>query len=149
MILGNVFSPKGINLNLQSKDKDELFEEMIECHVAVQPGIDRAQVLAAIKERESKMSTGIMHGIAIPHGRCACVDGIIGAVGISRQGVDYQSLDGAPVRLVFMFVCGENEAESHLEVLKELASVLQEPSFSKSMMEKTSAEDVYQMLKSF
>ena len=77
------------------------------------------------------------------------MDGIIGAVGISRQGVDYQSLDGAPVRLVFMFVCGENEAESHLEVLKELASVLQEPSFSKSMMEKTSAEDVYQMLKSF
>lgn len=149
MILSNVFSPKGINLNLQSKDKDELFEEMIECLVAVQPGIDRAQVLAAIKERESKMSTGIMHGIAIPHGRCACVDGVIGAVGISRQGVDYQSLDGAPVRLVFMFVCGENEAESHLEVLKELASVLQEPSFSKSMMEKTSAEDVYQMLKSF
>lgn len=145
MVLGQIFSPKGINLNLQSQDKDELFEEMVESLVAVRPGLDRAELLEAVKVREEKMSTGIMHGIAVPHGKCSAVEGIVGAVGVSRQGIEYGSLDKAPVHLVFMFICGEKEDEAHLEVLKELASLMQEPSFLKSAMEKTSVEDFYRM----
>ena len=72
MILDQVFSPESVILNLESSDKEELFEELLESIVAVQPEIDRAQALSALRERESKMSTGIMHGIAVPHGHCPC-----------------------------------------------------------------------------
>ena len=64
MVLQQVFSPKSIILDLQSTEKDELFEEMLEAVVAVQPDIDRSEALHALRERESKMSTGIMHSVA-------------------------------------------------------------------------------------
>ncbi|WP_443736511.1 PTS sugar transporter subunit IIA [Treponema sp.] len=149
MILSRIFSKECILLNLESEDKDELFEEMTQALVSANLGLDRNQVLSALHERESKMSTGIMHGIAVPHGTCASVKGCIGALGISRSGIDYESLDGSPVHLVFMVLCGENEDDLHLKVLKDLASALQNPEFSKNIEEKKSAQDVYDFLCGF
>ena len=146
MILGQVFSPKTIKLNLESTDKDELFEELLETIVAAHPSIDRAQALSAMREREVKMSTGIMHGIAVPHGASVSVEHVTGAIGISRAGIDYDALDGSPVHLVFMVLYNASETEGHLEVLKDLASVLQEPSFMKNVMEKQTPQEVFDLL---
>lgn len=145
-MLEQVFSPKSVILNLESTEKDELFEEMVEAIVSVQSSVDRAQALNALNERESKMSTGIMHDIAVPHGSCMTVKGIVGAIGISRNGIDYDSLDKAPVHLVFMLLSGIEETEKHLAVLKELASVLQNPNFVKEVQEQKSAQAVYDLL---
>lgn len=145
-MLEQVFSPKSIVLNLESTEKDELFEEMVEAIVSVQPTVDRAQALAALRERESKMSTGIMHDIAVPHGNCMTVKGIVGAIGISRKGIDYDALDKAPVHLVFMLLSSTDETEKHLSVLKILASVLQNPAFSKEVIEKQTAQEVFDLM---
>lgn len=146
MILEKVFSPETVILNLESTDKDELFEEMVEAIVRIHPELDRAQALQALRERESKMSTGIMHGIAVPHGNCATARDVIGAIGISRAGIDYESLDKAPVNLVFLILCNPEQPEMHLSVLKELASVLQNPGFVADVMEKKTAQEVYDLL---
>ena len=146
MILEKVFSPETVILNLGSTDKDELFEEMVEAIVRIHPELDRAQALQALRERESKMSTGIMHGIAVPHGNCATARDVIGAIGISRAGIDYESLDKAPVNLVFLILCNPEQPEMHLSVLKELASVLQNPGFVADVMEKKTAQEVYDLL---
>lgn len=145
-MLEQVFSPKSIILDLESTEKDELFEEMVEAIVSVQPTIDRAQALAALREREAKMSTGIMHDIAVPHGNCMTVKSTVGAIGISRKGIEYDSLDKAPVHLVFMMLSNPSETEEHLEVLKVLAAVLQNPEFAKDITEKQSAQEVYELL---
>ena len=149
MVFEQVFSPESVILNLESKEKDELFEEMVESIVAVQPEIDRAEALSALHERENKMSTGIMHGIAVPHAHCDCAKGEVGAIGISRNGIDYDALDKAPVNLVFMLVCSPSETELHLKVLKELAAILQNPAFVREIMEKQSAKEVYELLISY
>ncbi len=146
MILDSVFSPKTIKLNLESTEKDELFEELLEVLVSVYPSVDRTEALSAMQERESKMSTGIMHGIAIPHGATSSVEHIIGAIGISKHGIDYESLDGSPVHLVFLVLYNSSETEGHLAVLKDLATVLQDPSFMKNVIEMQSAQDVYDLL---
>lgn len=146
MVLAHIFSPKSICLNLGSTDKDELFEEMVQTLVTVQPGINREKALAALHERESKMSTGIMHDIAVPHGNCESVRGVVGAIGISRAGIAYDALDKQPVHLVFMMLCNPSETERHLEVLRDLASILQNPSFVKAVMEQRSEQDVYNLL---
>ena len=146
MVLQQVFSPKSIILDLQSTEKDELFEEMLEAVVAVQPDIDRSEALHALRERESKMSTGIMHSVAVPH---CCIDtaqGVVWAIGISRAGIDYASLDGAPVHYVFMLVGNAGDNAQHLKVLKSLASVLQQPHFIEDLLQKKSAVDVYALL---
>lgn len=146
MIFANVFSPKSVIVDLESEEKDELFEEMLESIRLAHPEIDREEALNALNEREAQMSTGIMHGIAVPHGRCVSVKGCVGAVGISRAGIDYDSLDGAPVNLVFMLLCGANDDELHLEILKELSSALRDQTFISRLCDKKSAQEVYDLL---
>jgi PTS system fructose-specific IIC component/PTS system nitrogen regulatory IIA component len=146
MCFSKIFSPKSIIVNLESEEKDELFEEMVQSiHVAF-PEVDREEALTALREREKLMSTGIVHGIAVPHGTCASVKGCVGALGISRGGIDYNSLDGAPVNIVFMLLCGTKDNELHLEVLKKIAEVLKNPEFAANLFDKTSAEDVFDAL---
>ena len=143
MVLEQVFAPQGIILNLESEDKDELFEEMLEAVVKLQPSINRAEALKALHERENKMTTGIMHQIAVPHGVVESAEGVVGAIGISRKGIDYDSLDKVPVHVVFLLACSPEAAELHLKVFKELAAVLQNPAFVKEIMEKKTVQEVY------
>lgn len=146
MILGDVFSSKAIKINLESESKDEVFEELVEELVASQPGIDRHKVLGAIRSRESLMSTGIKHGIAIPHGKTDAVSGVRGVIGISRNGIDYDSLDKSPVYVVFLLVSSYADSEFHLQALKRLALVLEDPSFFESLIAQNDAQGVYDTL---
>ncbi|MCQ2247648.1 MAG: PTS sugar transporter subunit IIA [Treponema sp.] len=146
MVFSKVFSPESIILDLESTDKDQLFEEMVDALHAARPDFDRSEALASLRERESMMSTGIMHSIAVPHGSIGSLEGSIGAVGICRGGMEYGSLDGAPVHLVFMLLCGKGETELHLEVLKALALVLQHRDFVQELMSKTSRKEIFDLL---
>lgn len=129
MLLENVFTKESIIIDLESTEKDELFEEMVEALHNLYPDFDREQVLAALKEREAQMSTGILHAVAVPHAFASSVHGTIGAIGISREGIDYEALDGSPVKLVFMLVAGEDQTEKHIQILKSLALLIQKKGF--------------------
>ncbi|MGN0730266.1 PTS sugar transporter subunit IIA [Treponema sp.] len=146
MVFAKVFSPKSIIVNLESEDKDELFEEMVQVIHSENPEIGREEALSVLHAREAQMSTGIMHSVAVPHGVCASVKGCVGAIGISRKGIDYDALDGAPVNLVFMLLCGPDNNNLLLEILKGLAIVLQDPLFVTKLFEKTSAQEVFDAL---
>jgi PTS system fructose-specific IIC component/PTS system nitrogen regulatory IIA component len=130
MLLQRVFAPGSIKIGLESEDKDELFEELVDM-LAKEGGRDfpRTSVLTAVREREDKMSTGIKKGIALPHGKAEGLPGLIGALGISRRGIEYASLDGEPVYLVFMLVSSVKDSELHLAALKRLAILLDDPEF--------------------
>lgn len=149
MVLSRVFSPKAINIQLESDDKDEVFEELIEVLAQDNPNFDRQSVLAAIQDRESKMSTGIMPAIAVPHGKTDAVTGVQGVVGISHKGIDYQSLDSQPVHLIILLLSASNSCEFHLRVLRRLARILAIPSFYSEVMIQKSAQDVYDLICSY
>lgn len=149
MVLGQVFSPKTIIVNLESEDKDEVFEELVDSIISVQPQLNRTAAVEALQERESKMSTGIVHGIAVPHGITDSVNGVVGAIGISQKGIDYDALDNAPVHLVFMLLISPEEREKHLQILSSLLKVLQNPNSVNLLMEKKSAKEVYDTLCAF
>lgn len=146
MSLSQVFCPECIILDLESIEKNKLFEELIANVVSVFPDVDYDEALAAIMEREAKMSTGIMHDIAVPHGSSGSVKQTIGVIGVSRKGIEYDSLDKSPVHFVFMLLSSSNETEQHLSVLRDLASVLQNPSFIKELSEKQSRQEAYDLL---
>ena len=136
MLLDKVFNPKAVNIDLKSEDKDEVFEELIEELVSVNPSLDRSVALAAVKEREAKMSTGIMSGIAVPHAKTSAVTDVQGAIGISRSGIDYDALDGKPVHLIVLILSGADSTELHLRVLKRLARLLENSEFYAELMNK-------------
>jgi PTS system fructose-specific IIC component/PTS system nitrogen regulatory IIA component len=149
MILGQVFDIKSINMNLESDTKDEVFEELLESILTAHPEIDRADALAALHEREAKMSTGIGKGIAVPHGKTPSVKGVIGAVGRSKKGIDYEALDNAPVNLVFMLLTDPDDLEFHLTVLKRLSQLMDSPAFVSSIMNQATAQGAYDAICKF
>ncbi len=146
MILAQAFGPKAIEIELESVDKDEVFEELVEVYVRAHPDSSREKLLEAIYEREQKMSTGILHGIAVPHARCETVKGVHGVIGISRGGIDYDSLDKAPVHLLFLIVSSPHDNDLHLRVLKRLAQLLSDPAFASELLEQKSPDAVLNVI---
>lgn len=146
MLLGQIFPKETVVVNLESTEKDELFEELVETIHTYTGGFDRAAALNYLNDRESKMTTGIMHKVAIPHAMIPSFEGTVGAIGISREGIDYDSLDKAPVNLVFMIIGAENETERHIQILKQLATVLQLPNFVDKMINCKTSSEVHSLL---
>ncbi|MCL1817393.1 MAG: PTS sugar transporter subunit IIA [Spirochaetaceae bacterium] len=149
MLLQDIFSAARIKAGLEAEDKEELFEELADVLVRGYGIADRDGVLAAVREREAKMSTGIKTGIAIPHGKTECVSGICGVLGISRGGIDYEALDGKPVHFVIFLVCSPKDTELHLKTLHKIAGILKCPGFYEEMREADSAEKAHEVLRRY
>ncbi|AEF84360.1 phosphoenolpyruvate-dependent sugar phosphotransferase system, EIIA 2 domain protein [Treponema primitia ZAS-2] len=149
MLLHEIFSPEFILVDLESSDKEEVFEELVDRFCQVIKSNARDDILEALKEREVKMSTGIQRGIAIPHGKTHAVDKVYGMLGISRKGIDYEALDGNPVYLLFMIVGPPTDSEKHLHVLQGLAELLTNPQFFLDIAAQKDVQSVYGVLKKY
>jgi nitrogen PTS system EIIA component len=143
VVLGSVFSPGLVKLDLESEDKDEVFEELIELYVSKNSASSRIALLSAIKSRESKLSTGVKPGVALPHAQTDQVSGVVGIIGISRDGIDYDALDGKPVHVIFLLFSSSEACSLHLRALKRLSLLLDDPEFIKSLISQKSSEGVY------
>ncbi|MBP5158479.1 MAG: PTS sugar transporter subunit IIA [Treponema sp.] len=146
MNLQKVFPPESIILDLESSEKEELFEEMLQNICSRLPDVDRDEARAALLAREAKMSTGIIPGVAVPHGSIDTVKGVAGAIGISRKGIDYDAIDKKPVHYVFMLLGNSSDNAGHLETLRKIAILLINPSFISKVSEASSAGDIWDML---
>ena len=146
MTLADVFNPNIIKVGLESDDKDELFEEMVQVIIDSDSSLSREKLLLALEQRESLMSTGIIHDVAVPHGKTDAVKNIIGCIGISKKGIDYESLDDSPVHLVFMLIYPNDFGESSLQIFKKLAIILDDANFRQEILSQNSAHGIYDVL---
>ena len=146
MFLHDVFSPEFIKIDMEAEDKDEAFEELVDhfCHTGKVS--DREDILNSIIERETKMSTGIQKGIAIPHGNTNAVSTVCGVLGISRRGIDYDSLDAEPVYLLFMIIAPQKDTETQLRILKRLAEMLENPQFYIDLQSQKDPQGAYKVI---
>ncbi|MHB9293641.1 PTS sugar transporter subunit IIA [Hollandina sp. SP2] len=146
MLLSNIFGRELIKLDLESKTKHEVFVELIETIAEQHPEYDRKEMLKAVISRENQMNTAILAGIAVPHGYCNAVGGIVGAMGFSRIGIEYGSLE--PVHTVVMLLMDTLSREHHLWVLSHLLELLNSKSFA-AIQAATSPQVVKDMLDRF
>ena len=146
MFLHDVFLPQFIKVNLEAEDKDEVFEEIVDHFCQAAKSHSREEILESIRSREAKMSTGIQKGIAIPHGTTNSVDTVCGVLGISRNGIDYDALDGEPVYLLFMLIAPDKDSEKHLRVLQRLAELLGNPQFSQDLQAQKDPQSAYKVI---
>jgi PTS system fructose-specific IIC component/PTS system nitrogen regulatory IIA component len=146
MFLHDVFPPQFIKVNLEAEDKDEAFEEMVEHFCQASKSKSREEILSSLRLREAKMSTGIQKGIAIPHGTTNAVDTVRGVLGISRNGIDYDALDGEPVYLLFMLIAPDKDYEKHLRILQRLAELLGNPQFSQDLQAQIDSQAAYKII---
>jgi len=105
-----------------------------------------AQVLASVEERESVLSTGIGLGVAIPHARCSAVQelGLVG--GVAAEPIPYDSIDGDPVRLVFLIVGPEASAGLHVKILSRIARLVRRDTVRQQLVEAKTPDELYRLL---
>lgn len=147
MRLTELLTPELIKIGLESEDKDELFEEMVQLFVDTGAIRDREAALTALRDREAKMSTGIARWIGLPHGKLAEAKGLLMAVGISRRGIEYDALDGEPVYVVIMVFAEIGNPGPHIEALAEISRLFCLPGFTERVRGVTTAKQLLQMIK--
>jgi len=149
MTISSIFRQEGIVPQLKSRTKDEVFRELVGYLVPLCPGVGRDVLLSGLLEREKLMTTGIANRIALPHTHVPGLGKTVGLLGVSRDGIEYQSLDGESVHLVFCLVGDENQPDAHIKVLRSLAMLLTNPEFYPSMMKAKGPRDIATTLEQF
>lgn len=146
MRLADVLKEEHIITDLKARGKRQLLEEMVSCISSRVDGVDPEKVLNAVLEREKLGSTGIGHGVAIPHGKIKGMTEIRVFFGRSGPGVDFDSLDRQPVYLFFMIVAPENSTAAHLKILAGISHLLKDQEFRHRLTTAETAGDVYRVI---
>ncbi len=107
---------------------------------------DVDSILEALLEREKLGSTGIGRGIAIPHAKYPGVDNFQGAIAISKEGIDFDSLDGEKVHVLFLLILPPERAAEHLKALQVVAAQLRDDMFLRFLKQATDISDVVTLL---
>ncbi|MDR2964782.1 MAG: PTS sugar transporter subunit IIA [Treponema sp.] len=149
MMLQDILLPEFIKIDMEAEDKDEAFEELVDHYCQADKSDFHDEILKAIIAREAKMSTGIHKGIAVPHGKTNAVKNIRGVLGISKKGIQYDSLDGEPVYLLFMIISPLEDSEKYLQLLKHLAELIEIPQFRNELQVQKDSVSACKVIRKF
>lgn len=133
-------------LELQGSNKQEIIENLLDILVKSGKVKERAAALEALMERESKMSTGIQQGIAIPHCKTDAVDELLACVGIVKNGVDFEALDGIPSKIFIMTLSPLTRTGPHVQFLAEISRVLTNESMRDKLINAGSKEELISLI---
>jgi len=148
MRLRDLLDESVVKIGLESRDKEESFEEMIDLLVRAGRLTDRPGALEAVRFRESQGTTGIGQGVGIPHGKHSCVPTLTAALGISQRGIEFAAIDGQPVHLVFLLLARIDDPGPHVRALAEIARLVQTPGLYRRLIAAGSAAAVLDILDS-
>lgn len=126
---------RAVQCGLKGGTKEHVIRELVGLLVRANAVKDKdvPKLIQILLEREALGSTGIGQGVAIPHGKSDCVNQLVGAVGISSGGIDFDSLDGEPVHIFFLLVAPQDSAGPHLKALARISRLLKEKHFRESL----------------
>jgi mannitol/fructose-specific phosphotransferase system IIA component (Ntr-type) len=146
MDLGDILTEDQIITDLKAADRWEAIDELIGNLVTtgkIKPE-HRDTIAAVVRKREQSMSTGIGFGIGIPHASTDLIQEVVGALGRSKAGVNFDALDNQPVNLVMLFLVPQGQFQKHLHTLANIAKLLHKAEFRKALQD---APDAAAMLK--
>ena len=148
MKFSDFISTKSIKAELKADTKDEAIRELVQS-LLDSGEIDADQhddIVAAIMKREELGSTGIGRGVAVPHTKHPSVQKLVGTVGVSEEGVDFDSLDGEPVQLFFVLISPPERPGDHLRALENISRQLRDETFCRFLKQSKTADDIHQLL---
>lgn len=122
-----------IKIELESIDKEECFEEMVDLLVRANKLSDRKEALRALHQREDEATTGIGRAFAVPHGKTTAVKSLTIAIGTSKEGIEFDSIDNKPVHLVLMIFAPPDDPTCHIQALAEVMRLVRIPGFPEKL----------------
>ncbi len=146
MRLADVLSENRIMTGLEAGEKKELLEKMVSRAASIESAVEKEPAMKALLERERLGTTGIGHGVAIPHGRVRGLKELMVFFGRSEKGVDFDSMDRMPVHLFFLIMAPENSAAAHLKVLAGISNLLKNQDLRMKLMNANGSSEIYRAI---
>ncbi|MBF9015872.1 MULTISPECIES: PTS sugar transporter subunit IIA [unclassified Oceanispirochaeta] len=145
MSILELISEDCIKVPLESRRKNDLLHEMIDMLKDAGKIEDADTIYQAVSSREDQGSTGLGEGIAIPHAKTDAVSEMTLAIGISPDGIDFESLDGEDAKVFFMILAPSNKAGQHIEALSEVARLTRSAAFMRTLIHSENAAEVLEL----
>ena len=146
MNLTQILQPTCVKAPLEGKSKDSVITELVDLLADSGQLLDKEVVLEAVLVREQTRSTGIGSGIAIPHGKCAGVKELVMSIGICKDGIDFDSIDGKPVSIVILLASPIDRTGPHIQAMARISRLMLDEDFKTNLENATSAEEVYEQI---
>lgn len=148
MKLTEIIKADAIRVPLNGSDRDAVIAELIDALIAsgAADASIRDELLEKVLERERKHSTGFGRGVAVPHVKHPSIDGMTAAIGISANGIDFNSLDKQPVYTVFLLLSPQSRPEEHLQAMELIFKNLSKDTFRRELRQADSAEKIHALL---
>lgn len=141
MKIMDVLNINAINVDLKARDKKGILDELV-APVAQETGASHDKLVKVLMDRERLGSTGIGGGIGIPHGKLKNLESLILGFGLSRQGIDFESMDGRPTHIYFLLLTPESSAGVHLKLLARISRLLKNDGVKERLMQAQAPQDV-------
>ena len=146
MDLKEILKPELISLDLKGRNKEEIIRELVDLASNSGKVLDKEETIQSVLEREYRMSTGMKHGIAIPHGKTTAVHELVACVGISKQEVDFDALDRKWCRIFIMTLSPIDKTGPHLQFLAEVGMLFRSEEKRQALLEAKTKEEVVSIL---
>jgi len=138
--------PGCVKVPLEAKEKVAAITELVDLLVREGLVADRDRVLDAVLERESRRTTGIGHGLAVPHAKCDAVERLVMAVGKPSSPIDFGSVDGKPVNIIVLLVSPVDQTGPHIQALARISRLMTIESVRDAIDRAKTAEELYQVI---
>jgi fructose-specific phosphotransferase system IIA component len=147
MKISDILSPEVIEVNLAVADKDDAIRKIIDIAARSKKILDINKVTETIFEREKLVSTGVGKGFAIPHGKTDAISDIVASFVITGNPIDFDSIDGEPVRFIFLLVGKETLLNTHIKLLSRISRLMNKEEFRDKLLEAKTKEEVLSIFK--
>lgn len=138
--------PSCTKVPLESTDKEAAITELVDILDSNKLLSDRDVVLNAVLMREKTRSTGIGSAIAIPHGKCNAVKELVMSLGIAEQPIEFDSVDGKPVKIILLLASPIDQTGPHIQALAKISRLMLDDRFKEKLEKSTSAEEAYKLI---
>lgn len=146
MVLTQILQPTCVKVPLASIGKNDVITELIDLLDANDRLESRQAAFDAVFERERTRSTGIGSGIGIPHGKCNAVKELVMALGVAREPIEFQSIDGKPVSIVILLISPLDQTGPHIQALARISRLMLDSAFKTALEQAPSAEAAYKLI---
>lgn len=146
VLLSDLLSAARVKVPLAASTKDDLLEELVDLLVGDGCAEDPTEILRVVREREAILSTGIGSGVAIPHGKTPACSDLAIAAGVTRDPIDFDALDGEPVRIIFLLVGPETAAGAHIKALSRISRLVRQQEMRQRLMDVGDAGEFIRVL---
>ncbi len=146
MRLSDILKPSCIKVPLASSDKQAALFELVDLLAATDAVTEVQQLKDAVWQREQTRTTGIGHGIGIPHGKTGCLDQLHMAIGLPAEPIEFGAIDGKPVELIILLASPADQTGPHIQALAKISRMLTDDTFRDAVKQAPSATKLHMML---